>query len=187
MGLRRVDLVTKTVIDDDVPYVHGVMSLPPETWADLTDRGYPGIGYWQDEIITYEFDAMTHRVGDEVLTLDFERKVVVVSYALVDLTPDEIAAANNALIQTMTIAVQTRLDDFARTRHYDDIKSLSDFAGDEDPIFNSEGTYGKHVRSRTWRFAINIMEDVKAGIRPAPTCYEDIEAELPELKWPDTV
>lgn len=92
--------------------------------------------------------------------------------------------AANRLIESITTRTQKRLDDFARTRYYDDIKSLSDYAGDADPVFDAEGTYGKSVRSQTWRALLNIMAAVRAGTRTMPTCYEDIEAELPVLQWP---
>lgn len=94
------------------------------------------------------------------------------------------ADAANRLIESISIATQKRLDDFARTRYYDDIKSLSDYAGDADPIFDAEGTYGKSVRSQTWRTLFNIMDQVRAGARSMPTSYADIEAELPSLQWP---
>lgn len=90
----------------------------------------------------------------------------------------------NKLISDITAAIQNRLDNFARTRNYDDIKSLSDYAGDTDPIFNSEGSYGKSLRSQTWRTAITILEDIKAGRRPLPSGYEDLAPELPEMRWP---
>lgn len=92
--------------------------------------------------------------------------------------------AANRLVESITIRTQKRLDDFARARHYDDIKSLSDYAGDADPVFDAEGTYGKSVRSQTWRTLLNIMAAVSAGTRAMPTSYEDIEAELPALQWP---
>lgn len=98
-----------------------------------------------------------------------------------DLTPEQIAAN----LQTDVVArTQQRLDDFARTRGYDDIKSLVDYAGDEDPVFNAEGSYGKQARSRTWRMLYDILAAVEAGERPMPSGFDDIEPELPPLQWP---
>lgn len=90
------------------------------------------------------------------------------------------------LQQDFTAEVQKRLDDFARTRMYDDIKSLSDYAGDADPVFNAEGTYGKSLRSQTWRAAINYMQDILAGNKPMPASVEEAitAANLPTPEWP---
>lgn len=80
-------------------------------------------------------------------------------------------------------AVQRILDDFAKTRIYDDIKSATGYAGDEDPQFNLEGTYCKLMRSRYWRICYTILGQVQAGLRPLPT-LEEVLKELPPLVWP---
>lgn len=110
---------------------------------------------------------------------------------LVDLTAEELTALTpspetlGARLQADVVArTQQRLDAFARTRGYDDIKSLSDYAGDEDPVFHAEGTYGKQMRSRTWRKLYDILTAVQTGTRPMPASYEEIESELPVLEWP---
>jgi hypothetical protein len=93
------------------------------------------------------------------------------------LTPEQIETA-------ITGAIQQRLDDFARTRGYDDMRSLATYEGDADPTFNAEGAYGKAARSATWAAARQILAEVKAGVRLAPTSYAEIEALLPPLVWP---
>lgn len=84
----------------------------------------------------------------------------------------------------ITFAIQRRLDDFARTRGYDDMKSLVAYAGDSDPQFDKEGTYGKKARSDTWVASRSIQAQVQAGMRKLPTGIADIEADLPALVWP---
>lgn len=107
------------------------------------------------------------------------------TWQIVPKSPEELAANAEAILRAITNAIQSRLDDFARERRYDDIKSLADYAGDSDPVFNLEGTYGKQVRSQTWRIAIDYMNEVKAGTKPLPSGYADIEPLLPALVWPD--
>jgi hypothetical protein len=80
--------------------------------------------------------------------------------------------------------VDARLNDFAQSRIYDDIKSLASYAGDPDPTFNAEGTYGQTVRSQTYRTLYTILADVQSGARPMPSGYAEIEPELPPLAWP---
>lgn len=84
----------------------------------------------------------------------------------------------------LTTSIQLRLDDFARTRGYDDMKILVTYAGDTDPQFDKEGTYGKKARSDTWVASRAILDQVQAGTRPMPTSIADIEADLPALVWP---
>ena len=93
MELKRIDLTALAVVPDEAPFAHGIASLPPETWADLSERGYPGIGYWPvaDEGVPY--DPKTHRLGAEVPAVDAARQCVVRKRELVKLTPDELATA----------------------------------------------------------------------------------------------
>lgn len=83
-------------------------------------------------------------------------------------------------------ATQDRLDDFARTRDYDDIKSASDYAGCSVPRFDVEGTYCRNARAETWAKLYDMLDEVNAGTRPMPTGYVDIESELPTLAWPQS-
>lgn len=82
-------------------------------------------------------------------------------------------------------AVQARLDAFAKTRNYDNILSACTYATDIDATFSAEGQYCVSVRGATWRKLYEILDEVNAGIRPEPTCYADIEPELPTLNWPN--
>jgi hypothetical protein len=83
--------------------------------------------------------------------------------------------------------VQYRLDSFARTRRYDSILSLCTYATSNVAKFAAEGQYGVDARDSTWNTLYAILAAVEAGERPAPTSYDEIEAELPKLSWPDEV
>lgn len=91
--------------------------------------------------------------------------------------PEEIQAE-------IVAATQDRLDAFARTRHYDDIKSASDYAGCTVPKFDTEGTYCRNVRAETWAKLYEMLAEVQAGTRPMPSGFADVEPELPALVWP---
>lgn len=93
-------------------------------------------------------------------------------------------SALEVLQTTIATAIQLRLDAFAQTRRYDNINSLASYAGDADPIYNAEGTYGKLMRSETWRRSADLEREVAAGTRSMPTNYADVETELPALVWP---
>ena len=96
------------------------------------------------------------------------------------MTPEEKQAA---MQKQFTDAIQTRLDEFARTRNYDGILSAATYATSTVLKFYSEGQYAVEARDRTWAAAYVILGDVLAGRRPMPT-LEEVIAELPALAWP---
>lgn len=87
------------------------------------------------------------------------------------------------LIEQVTTRTQQRLDDFAKTRNYDGILSAATYATSTNPKFQTEGQYAVEARDATWAKLYEILAEVEAGARPAPTSYEEIEPELPVLQW----
>jgi hypothetical protein len=88
------------------------------------------------------------------------------------------------IVAQYTAAVQKHLDDFARTRGYDGILSAATYATSTVPKFKAEGQYAVEARDATWAKLYQILAEVEAGTRPAPSGYADIEPELPVLEWP---
>lgn len=84
--------------------------------------------------------------------------------------------------------VEARLDAFAATRRYSSINSACSYSTSTDPVFRQEGEYCVQARDLTYRKCYDLlneyMPDVLAGKRPIPT-WEEIEAQLPPLVWPD--
>ena len=89
-----------------------------------------------------------------------------------------------ALADSIVQQVQLRLDNFAKTKNYDGILSACTYATSVNPKFKAEGQYCVEARDNTWGTLYQILEEVQAGIRPAPSAYQDIEPELPILAWP---
>ena len=94
------------------------------------------------------------------------------------------AAAAQALQQSIVDATQQRLDDFFRTRNYDGTLSACTYATSSVPKFAAEGQYAVNARDATWATLYQILAEVQAGTRPAPTGFADIEPDLPALEWP---
>lgn len=92
--------------------------------------------------------------------------------------------ATTAFVQT-GLSGRQPLDAFAQTRGYDDILSACTYADSLVSKFSDEGSYCKIVRDETWSKLYDILAEVESGTRPLPESYEEIEPELPELKWPD--
>lgn len=99
-------------------------------------------------------------------------------------TPEELERYRNNVIQSVVSKTQERLDTFAQTRYYDDIKSVCDYAGCSVEKFSVEGQYCKDKRAETWQKLYEIMNEIDTGVRPPINNFEDIESELPILQWP---
>lgn len=98
--------------------------------------------------------------------------------------PEQAAALQQQVISAFTTAIQQRLDEFARERHYDNILSACTYATSTVAKFKAEGQACVNLRDATWAAAYDILSKVQAGKRPMPTSIADIEADLPALVWP---
>jgi hypothetical protein len=92
--------------------------------------------------------------------------------------------ALDILMAEYTAAVQKRLDDFARTRGYDNILSACTYATSTAPKFKAEGQYAVEARDATWAKFYEVLAEVEAGSRQMPT-LDELLAELPVLAWPN--
>lgn len=97
----------------------------------------------------------------------------------------QIQERKNAIRNQISDRVQQRLDDFARTKGYDNIVSACSYATSQHIKYGPEGRYCVGAREQTWDVLFQIEADVVAGTRPMPLTYEEIEAELPALVWPE--
>ena len=88
------------------------------------------------------------------------------------------------IIAEFTAAIQQRLDDFARTRNYDNILSACTYATSTVPKFAAEGQYCVDARDATWATCYAILDDVQSEVRIMPT-MEQVMTELPVLEWPN--
>lgn len=87
------------------------------------------------------------------------------------------------IIAEFTAAIQQHLDNFARTRNYDNTLSACTYATSTVPKFAIEGQYCVKARDETWNTCYAILSDVKDGVRPMPS-LDEIMSELPTLEWP---
>lgn len=134
-----------------------------------------------------QFDPITQRVVESApIEVDGQW---MQQWDVQALTPEEVtanqAAAAQALQDSIVSATQDRLDAFARTRNYDGILSLCTYATSAVTKFQAEGQYGVTARDATWAKLYEMLAEVQAGTRPAPSGYADIEPSLPVLNWPN--
>ena len=88
-----------------------------------------------------------------------------------------------ALTSSIVASTQSRLDAWAKTRNYDGILSLCTYATSTVSKFAAEGQAGVNARDATWERLYQILDDIKQGLRPVPSGYDEIEPELPVLTW----
>ena len=134
-------------------------------------------------------DAEYDEEGNLVKDLEYETRQVEKEFrrfqivAIPEPTKEEL---EERLQATMTDAVQSALDTFAKTRGYDGIMSACSYSNSTDAQFKLEADYCIQLRDTTWRMGYAILAEVKAGTRPIPS-VEELIAELPvgSAKWPD--
>ena len=84
--------------------------------------------------------------------------------------------------------VEQRLDNFAKTRRYKSIYTAKAAKDSHIAKYAEEGKYCDYIWAETYAKCEELLAlyipQVLAGEREIPT-WEEIEAQLPELKWPD--
>lgn len=78
---------------------------------------------------------------------------------------------------------QENLDKFAQEKHYDNMLTLCSYVSDINPVYASDAKIGLQLRSSYWTKIFEIISDIESGNRPQVTLFEEIESELPVLKW----
>lgn len=79
---------------------------------------------------------------------------------------------------------QSRLDQFAQSRGFDNILSACTYATSAVEQFAADAQTCVNLRDQTWATLYAVLAQVEAGERPVPAGIDDI-AELPELVWPE--
>ena len=83
--------------------------------------------------------------------------------------------------------IQQRLDDFARTLTYDDVNSMAKYIGCSVSEFDIEARYMRDATAETWKRAYELLSAILPTVRAdgAIPAWEEIEAQLPVLTWPE--
>lgn len=146
----------------------------------------------------------TPRPADELGKVVEEKTPVLINgiwtqkWEVRDATPAEVSEQQRVLTNSIVADTQKRLDDFARTRGYDDVNSASKYKDISDADiaslpkaeqslvakFKVESQYLALMTARTWASLYLILDEVQTGVGPVPSGFADIEALLPQLRWP---
>jgi hypothetical protein len=151
------------------PYFDPIIEQVVETSPEFTAKGH-----WEQRWqVVSKFVEYTDQNG--VLHTVVEQEADAINVAQ--------QANKQALKNQVVLKTQERLDAFARTRDYDDIKSASSYSGCSVPKFDLEGVYCRDKRAETWQKLYELLEEVESGTRPTPSSFDEIEPLLPPLAW----
>jgi hypothetical protein len=146
-------------------------SLLDLSWTDPA-LGVQGSAWWPEENGDGELGT-DKKWGAEVLTLDADRKVVIVTHKQVNMTAAEKAARDTAIQAATTAAfeqaVQGKLDGSARDAGYESIFTAISYADEPAvPRFQADGQAFRRWRSLVWDYAHTELNAVLAGEKPQP-------------------
>ncbi len=169
----------------------------PVTAGQIKARKLP-FSYFRQ--VAFE-DAVTapdyHRVLE---TVRLERETPVVSFSVEPMTIQEILdtlwegketlnptdippQAVMTLFTLASVIVTKRLDDFAKTKDYDNIVSLCSYVDDPDENLDKEGRRGRFLRSQAWTSIRGYQNQVLTGELPVPRTEKELSACVPEFTW----
>lgn len=186
----KINTQTLTPAREALPkYLQG---LDSETLRNLQSIAKPvpphilNVEYWPENDTRPVIDEAVEKYGDEIFAVDAVNKVVDVSRQVIALTQPEIDAVKqqglDIRVGEIKAEAQRLLDEWARSRYYNDINSLCGFVNSTNTKFATEAARGVVVRDQTWTALDLILTDVLAGTRSIPTVVEAI-TEVPSITW----
>lgn len=179
-NIAKVDIAAGIATREAVP--SNIDGLPPDLLLDLTwtaIQEFIGIGWWPVEdnspaLGRYEMH------GEETLTVDAARQVVI-SVSQIVPWPQELIDADVARVRReIKAGVQKRLDDFAKTREFDNILSATTYHASTIPEYAAMGNYAVLARDQTWL----KVRQLEADPTFRPYGWPDVAPLMPELAWP---
>ena len=129
----------------------------------------------------YTYNKSTHKLTNPRLVLSGMTVTEEYDVVAIVTTQPKVSDIQNAFL----MRVRDRLNNFAKTRMYDDILSACSYVNDSNLKFKSEAEYCIQMRSETYSKLFEILSDMESNKRPLITNFNAIESELPNLVWPE--
>lgn len=79
--------------------------------------------------------------------------------------------------------VSVKLDEFARTKRYNDFIHLTGYRYSAIPSFAAEAMRGYTLRDQIWANLLNYFTQVTTGAVPVPTSIADVDSLIPAMTW----
>lgn len=178
--MNYYNIVTKKVLTLDEIIKENPLSCIPKG-ADLTSLNYFPI-VESDEP---SYDSITQGLRFEIVKNEAnEYKRIWHIYQLpIEQIEKNIIEKNNTLKNNIISFTETTLDNFAKERGYDDIRSACSYYGSPVEKYANDAIIALDIRSRTWEALYKLLEDVENGIVEIPTTIEEVMAILPKAEW----
>ena len=145
-----------------------LVGLSPESLADLswTDSqlGVQDCAWWSETYDDAPIDTLTHKYGDEILTINKETKTVSVTHEIVELSQEELNSVAESKKQAQKQSVEQSLTQFANEKDFDGIGEASALLNSTNPVWASEAQTFVRLWDETWQAFYNNQP-------------------LPELSW----
>lgn len=97
--------------------------------------------------------------------------------------PDPYVVSQEQQLEAFRAAIQSHIDETARSRSYDSGNSLASYVASTNETWAAEAGAFVAWRDAVWVYAYAELDKVTSGQRPVPT-VEDFIAELPVMVWP---
>lgn len=92
------------------------------------------------------------------------------------------AEAQAALVETFRAAIQSHVDETARSRNYDGGNSLASYVASTNSGWAAEAQAFVAWRDAVWLYAYAELDKVQTGAREVPA-VEAFIGELPQIEW----
>ncbi len=147
-----------------------------QVWDTPPPAGETG---WRSAVeVRPDINADTQYYGTH--SFDLSKDPAEIIWSVIDMTGQEIIETarrkEEQRTQRYVETVQKRLDDFAKTRGYDNIMSACSYVSSTNEQFAGEGKRCVELRDRTWEKCYSIITDSSPAI-------DELIALLPDLVW----
>lgn len=186
----------------------GIVVQYPMTYNDINERNTPNDVYYQcffsdddtplipslSERVTekltiigtnvYVSKTLTKKSIQEMFAYLHEIAAVADEEGIVSIDRSKVSTdIYLAFEDAVKAEVQKKLDDFAREKGYDDLRSACMYANSNIEVYRTDGIRASELRDLTWYTLYVYFNDVITGVRDLPVTWNDIAQNLPELTW----
>jgi hypothetical protein len=185
---------------------NNAISIYPLTEEDINNRNAPTELYIQcyfepqptidpiieylEEVPSYSFTSVDVNYIVRRKTVETLFDILSTTYGVLDGNNVLVVDINNVptalitgFITLIKDRVQNNLDVFARTRQYDDIRSVITYYNSTITSYRDEAIRAVYLRDTCWDNLHTYLDQVTAGTVSVPLTWTEIEAILPSLTW----
>jgi hypothetical protein len=127
------------------------------------------------ECLPIKLDALLADINREV-SLPLSKQA---SVNVADLDQDLVAR----VIVLIKELAQKALDDFAKSKDFDNILAAISYKDSSEPSFAADAVKAVTVRDQTWVALHSYLQDVTNGTQPVPASESEVLSKLPPLAW----